>query len=135
MDMCWAGGNFKKNAMRTFDLEERLIAFGVSIIHLAEKLPKSYAGNHLGGQLTRSGTAPAFHYGEAQAAESRADFVHKMKIAQKELKETFVNLKMIRSLGWLPPEQLLPLVKETQELVFIFAKSLSTAKTNGTARS
>ena len=61
----------------TFNLGDRLISFAVSMIKLAEKLPKNLAGNHLAGQLTRSGTAPALHYGEAQSAESRSDFIHK----------------------------------------------------------
>ena len=116
---------------QAFDLEERLIRFGARMIRLAEKLPKTYAGNHMAGQLTRSGTAPALQYGEAPAAESRADFVHKMKIGLKELKETFVNLKMIRLLEWLQPEELDPDLAETQELIRIFVSSVNTAQANG----
>ncbi len=73
---------------RKFDLEQRLIQFAVTSIRLAEKLPASFAGRHLSGQLIRSATSPALQYGEAQSAESRNDFIHKLKIALKELRET-----------------------------------------------
>ena len=66
---------------RKFDLEERLIDFAVAAIKI---LPKTYAGSHLAGQLTRSGSSPALNYGEVQSAESRNDFIHKMKVALKE---------------------------------------------------
>ena len=69
------------------ELEDRLIDFAVRIINVVEALPSSKAGNHVAGQLIRSGTAPAPNYGEAQSAESRKDFIHKMKIALKELRE------------------------------------------------
>ena len=69
---------------RQFDLEERLIDFVVRIIRTAESLPKTRAGNHIAGQLIRSGTSPAPNYGEAQSAESRSDFIHNMKISLKE---------------------------------------------------
>ncbi len=62
---------------RKFDLDERLIEFAAVIIDIAESLPKTLAGNHLAGQLVRSGTSPALNYGEAQSAESRNDFIHK----------------------------------------------------------
>jgi four helix bundle protein len=81
---------------RKFDLDERLIDFALIIIDIAESLPKTLAGNHLAGQLIRSGTAPALQYGEAQSAESRSDFIHKMKIAAKELRETYNCLRLIR---------------------------------------
>jgi four helix bundle protein len=115
---------------RKYDLEERLIKFGVSIITLAQQLPKSPAGNHLAGQLTRSGTSPAFQYGEAQAAESRADFIHKLKIGLKELRETFVNLRMIRYLEWIGNDSLAPLLDENRQLISIFVKSVETTIQN-----
>jgi len=74
--------------MRIFDLEDRLIDFSVSVIKIADQLPKTYTGKHLGAQIVRSGTSPALNYGEAQSAESRRDFIHKMKISLKELRET-----------------------------------------------
>ena len=83
-------GNTKK-----YDLEDRLIAFALLILQIVELLPSDKIGNHIGGQLLRSGTSPAFNYGEAQAAESKNDFIHKMKICLKELKETKIALKII----------------------------------------
>ena len=111
-----------------YDLEDRLIDFGSRVIDVVEALPPTLAGRHLGGQLVRSGTAPALHYGEAQAAESRADFTHKMKIALKELRETKVNLKFILKRKYFPENKLLPLIQENDELIAIFTKSISTAQ-------
>ena len=113
-----------------YDLEERLVEFGSRVINVVESLPATTAGKHLGGQLVRSGTAPALNYGEAQAAESRPDFIHKMKIALKELRETLVNLKFILKRNYFPKERLLPLLKENDELIAIFVKSISTAQDN-----
>ena len=91
-----------------YDLESRLIEFGSRVINVAESLPDTTSGKHLSGQLVRSGTAPALNYGEAQAAESRPDFIHKMKIALKELRETMVNLKFILKRNFFPEARLLP---------------------------
>ncbi len=78
-----------------FDLEDRLVEFSCRIIELVEALPATGAGNYIAAQLIRCGLAPALFYGEAQGAESRADFIHKMKVCLKELKETRVCLKVI----------------------------------------
>lgn len=86
-----------------FNLEERLIGFSLLIIGIVEKLPNSPVGKHFSGQLIRSGISPAFNYAEAQGAESGKDFIHKMKLSLKELRETFVCLKII---------QLKPLIKK-----------------------
>ena len=110
---------------RKFDLEERLIDFGVLIIDVSEKLPKTAAGRHLADQLLRSGTAPALHYGEAQAAESKKDFIHKMKLALKELRETSINLRMLQKAKMYSDENLLG---EARQLVAIFQKSIDTAQ-------
>jgi four helix bundle protein len=115
---------------RKYDLEERLISFSVLLIKLAEKFPKSFSGNYLAGQLTRSGTSPALHYGEAQSAESRSDFIHKMKIALKELRETNICLKIIDKLHWFEQGTLTDVLRECNELVSIFVKSISTAEKN-----
>ena len=72
-----------------------MIDFAVRIINVIEALPNTKVGNHIGGQLLRSGTSPAPNYGEAQSAESRKDFIHKMKIALKELRETLIWLRII----------------------------------------
>jgi four helix bundle protein len=88
-----------ENAQRRdvkYDLEERLLDFAVRIIEIVEALPNTRTGNHIAGQLLRCGTSPAPNYGEAQSAESRQDFVHKMKICLKELRETNVWLKIVR---------------------------------------
>ena len=80
---------------RKFDLEQRLIDFAAMIIQITESLANTRAGNHLAGQLVRSGTSPALQYGEAQSAESRNDFIHKIKVLLKELRESMVALKII----------------------------------------
>jgi len=114
---------------RIFDLEERLIDFAVRVIRLAESLPKIKLGNHIAGQLIRCGTSPAPNYGEAQSAESRSDFIHKMKVSLKELRETrvwlliIVRVKLIR-----PTSKLEPLINENNELISIFVTSITTAK-------
>lgn len=81
--------------MKKFDLEERLINYSVLIIEIVEEMKNTKASNHLAGQLVRSGTSPSLNYGEAQSAESRKDFIHKIKIILKELRETLVCLKII----------------------------------------
>jgi four helix bundle protein len=113
-----------------FDLEDRLVGFAARCIKVATSLPANAAGHHLMGQLTRSGTSPALNYGEAQSAESRRDFIHKMKICLKELRETVVCLKIIIHAELLGKERLEGLVKEANELISIFVKSISTAKKN-----
>ena len=119
---------------RTFDLEERLIDFAVRIIRIAESLPKTKVENHIAGQLIRCGTSPAPNYGEAQSAESRSDFIHKMKICLKELRETKVWLIMIVRANLIKPESKLePLINENDELISIFVTSINTANKNKTS--
>jgi four helix bundle protein len=113
-----------------YDLEDRLITFAVRVIDTAEALPNTAAGKNLSGQIVRSGTSPALNYGEAQAAESRADFIHKMRICLKELRETFVCLKIIQRKEYFKEKQLEPLINENRELVSIFVRSIQTAKKN-----
>ena len=113
-----------------FDLEDRLIDFAARCIKVAESLPKTFAGQHLAGQLIRSGTSPALNYGEAQGAESRKDFIHKMKVSLKELRETLVCLKIIVQAEFLTEGKLQPLINETNELISIFVISIKTAKKN-----
>jgi four helix bundle protein len=109
-----------------YNLEERLIDFAVAIIKFAEKLPNTYAGKHLGGQIIRSGTSPALNYGEAQAAESKADFAHKMKVCLKELRETHINLRIISKSNMVNDEDSQAIMKECSELVAIFTRSIET---------
>ena len=113
---------------RKYDLEDRLINFAAMILDLAEKLPSTKAANHLGGQIIRSGTAPALLYGEAQAAESRKDFLHKMKLCLKELRETLICQKIINKRKMIADKNFIDAVmKENIELVSIFASSVKTA--------
>ena len=114
---------------RVFDLEERLIGFAVRIIRTAESLPKTRVGNHIAGQLIRCGTSPASNYGEAQSAESRSDFIHKMKVCLKELRETRIWLLMIVKANLIKPaSKLEPLIHENDELISIFVTSVKSAK-------
>ena len=111
-----------------YDLQERLLEYAARIIRLVEKLPDSRAGNHVAGQLLRSGTSPLPNHGEAQAAESRKDFIHKLKICHKELRESRRWLRLIQRVPLLQPAKVQALVDETEELIRIFAASLRTAK-------
>ncbi len=121
----------KDGTPREFDLQERLINFSVRVIAVADALPTSNVGRHLSVQLMRSGTSPAPNYGEAQSAESRKDFIHKMKIALKELRETHVWLHVIQRVPLIkPPELLTPLITECNELISIFVTSIQTARKN-----
>ncbi len=118
-----------------FDLEDRLVDFAVRCIKVANSLSKTQAGLQLSGQLTRSGTSPALNYGEAQGAESRKDFVHKMQIGLKELRETRICLKIIIRSEMLGEDKLQSLIDETNELISIFVTSIKTAKKNMTRTS
>ena len=117
--------------MNKFKLEERLIDFSVLVIEIVNDLNNTKAGNHLGSQLVRSGTSPALNYGEAQSGESRKDFIHKIKIVLKELRETFICLKIIdRTKLCKAEEKILKALKENNELISIFVKSTETAQKN-----
>ncbi|MDE1191782.1 MAG: four helix bundle protein [Arachidicoccus sp.] len=116
---------------RVFDLEDRLIDFASRIIDIVEALPNTRAGIYIANQLVRCGLAPALLYGEAQAAESRDDFIHKMKIALKELKETRVCLKLILRKEMIKPiTRPSEVMKENEELIAISSKSINTARQN-----
>ncbi len=110
------------------DLEDRLIDFAVRVLNVAESLPSTKAGNHIAGQLIRSGTSPAPNYGEAQSAESRRDFIHKMKICLKELRETLIWLQIIQRKPLCDASRLEDILKECDELIAIFVKSVKTAE-------
>jgi four helix bundle protein len=118
-----------------FDLEDRLINFSVRIVRLVEFLPESKTGNHIRGQLLRCGTAASPNYAEARDAESRADFIHKLKIVLKELRETKVWLILILRAEIVSPNNRLdPLIQECDELISIFVKSVKTAKLKSNIR-
>lgn len=114
---------------RGFDLQDRFIVCAVRIIKLSEALPDTRAGKHVSGQILRSGTSPAPNYGEAQSAESKADFVHKLKVALKELRETEIWLKIVAEAKMVKSASLVePLLQVTDELIAILFKSVETAK-------
>jgi len=120
-----------KEEHKKYDLEKRLIDFAVRIINVVETLPNTRAGNHIGGQLLRSGTAPAPNYGEAQSAESRNDFIHKIKIVLKELRETRVWPKIILRINLAKAtKEIEALIAESDELISIFVTSVKTAEKN-----
>jgi len=123
--------NNKKSNMRPHNLEELLINFSVSIIEFIDQIQNTKAGNHLSGQLLRSGTSPALNYGEAQSGESKKDFIHKIKVVLKELRETYVCLKIINKAKLHESEEKLKaLLQENNELISIFVKSIKTAQGN-----
>ena len=117
--------------MNKFDLEERLINFSVLIIEITKEMPNDYASNHLAKQLLRSGTSVSLNYGEAQSGESRKDFVHKMKVVLKELRESFICLKIIeRTKLFKTLSKVEKAKQENNELISIFVKSIETAQRN-----
>ncbi|TXI80440.1 MAG: four helix bundle protein [Flavobacteriales bacterium] len=117
---------------RKYDLDERCVIFSAAVVIYVDRMPKTEAGRHMGRQLLRSGTSTALHYGEVQGAESQADFIHKMRIALKELRESRNNLRVqfmaklmdgnVKENAWL--------LTECVELVAIFATSVKTAERN-----
>jgi four helix bundle protein len=115
-----------------YDLEERLIDFAVIVADITEALPNTRIGNYIAGQLVRSGCSPALNYGEAQGAESRNDFIHKMKIILKELRESNISLKIIEKRAMHDSEKIAAAKNECNQLIAIFVKSIETAKKNNT---
>ena len=119
-----------------YDLEDRLLEYAANIIRLVERLPNTRAGDHVAGQLLRSGTSPLPNHGEGQAAESRNDFIHKLSICRKELRETRRWLRLVKRVPLLKAaSEVDPVLSETEELIKIFAASIRTAERNATDRS
>lgn len=113
---------------KKYDIEERLIDFAVDIIFFVEDLPNTKSASHLGGQLLRSGTSPSLNYGEAKGAESRKDFLHKMKVCLKELRESYNCMRIMhRAKIYKSEQQVIELITECNELISIFVKSIETA--------
>ena len=115
---------------RTFDLEERLLEYAVRIVRLVDALPASRAGRHVADQLLRCGTSPLANHGELQGAESRKDFIHKLGLCLKEIREARRWLRLVHRVPLLPPRKVEPLLSETEALIKIFAASIRTAKRN-----
>lgn len=117
-------------SQKPFDLEERLLNYSAEIIRLVERLPRTRAGNHIANQLLRSGTSPLPNHGEAQAAESKNDFTHKISICLKELRETRRWLRLIQRIYAAKLSENESVLKETEELIMIFSASIKTARKN-----
>jgi len=115
-------------------LEERFIDFGARVGKVVDALPDTRLGRHIAGQLVRSGTSPAPNYAEACGAESRRDFVHKLNICLKELRESRCWLKLILRAQLLPEKKLRSICDECEQLISIVVKSLVTAKSNAKPR-
>ena len=119
------------NGNRKYDLEVRLLEFASAVIDLSEQLPDSRAGNHVAGQILRSGTSPYPNHGEAEDAESREDFIHKLKLCLKELRETRRWARLIQRKGWVKDKTtLLFILSDADELIRIFYSSIQTARRN-----
>ena len=111
------------------ELEDRTAKFAARVVKVCEALPvKRIGAVHFADQLFRSGTSVAGNYAEATESESRKDFIHKLKIAMKELSETRTWLKVVSYAGYLPKDSLVPLIDESVELTRIFASSVRTAR-------
>ena len=122
-----SNGNY---SAQKYNLEERLLEFTAQVVRLADSLPNSKAGNHIAGQLLRSGTSPLANHGEVQAAESRKDFLHKLGICLKELRETKRWLRLIHRLSLCDLEELRRVLDELDQLIRIFSASIRTAEKN-----
>ena len=114
------------------DLDERLLVYGATIIKLVESLPSTIAGRRIGDQLLRSGTSVGANFEEAQGAESKNDFAHKLQIAPKELRESNYWLRLLAKTGMLPQQTLVVVIGESAQLKAILSKSIATVK--GTAK-
>ena len=126
-----ASSEYSVRRDKRYDLEHRLLDFAVDVVELAESLPNTRAGNHIAGQLLRCGTSPLSNHGEVEAAESRKDFLHKLRICLKELRETKRWLRLVSRLKKLgEPANLPACLNEVEELIRIFAASVKTAEKN-----
>jgi four helix bundle protein len=113
------------SSVREFDLEERMLAHAARIVRLYDLLPAGSGAKQIGNQLVRSGTSPYLHHGEVEAAESRADFVHKLKVCPKELRETWRALRLHNAIeACNDSNEIESLIDETHQLIRIFWKSV-----------
>jgi len=124
-------GEYVPTSKRVYDLEDRLLEFAAMIIELVESLPNTRTGNHVAGQLLRCGTSPLSNHGEVEAAESRKDFLHKLRICLKELRETKRWLRLLgRTRTLATPTNFAAALNEVEELIRIFVASIRTAERN-----
>ena len=120
---------YRVSTKTKYDLEDRLLEFAVAVVELTDNLPNTRAGNHIAGQLLRCGTSPYGHHGEVESAESRKDFIHKLKVCLKELRETRCWLRLVSRLKKMNRgPRLAPCLAETEELIRIFVASVRTAE-------
>jgi four helix bundle protein len=117
-------------ASKKYDLEERLLEFTANLATLVDALPNTKAGNHIADQLLRCATSPLANHGEVEAAESRKDFLHKLRICLKELRETWRWLRLIGRLELSEPERLRDALAELEESIRIFVASVRTTENN-----
>ncbi len=120
---------------RNKQFDERYLAFGAAMLKLMAQLPANKVGAHLGDQLFRSGTSVGAHLQEARAAESRADFLHKLQLALKEAREARYWLELVRAAEFQVSEDLSGLIQEAGEFVAILSQSVLTAKRNSNGTS
>ena len=114
-----------------YDLEDRLLEFAANIVQFTESLPNPRAGNHIAGQLLRCGTSALSNHGEVEASESRRDFLHKLRICLKELRETKRWLRLVGRVKKLEsPANFVTRLNEVDELIRIFVASIRTAEKN-----
>ena len=113
------------------DLDERLLEYAVRVIRLVDALPKTLVGRHVAGQVLRSATSVGANYEEARGAESKEDFVHKLQIALKELRESNYWLRLILKSQMLPRERLADILDESNQLRAMLSKAVATAKGKG----
>ena len=114
--------------MNPRELSERLLDYGARIIKVTEAMPSTVAGRRIGDQLLRCGTSVGANYEEAQGAESRADFAHKLQVALKELREANYWLLLLSKAKILPHGKLETLIDESNQLTAILSKAVATAK-------
>jgi four helix bundle protein len=122
-----------QNRSQSDQLEDRLIEFAARIVRFSSELYRTPAGRHIASQILRSGTAGAANYAEARGAESRADFIHKLAIVQKELNETSVWLRVLAKISREKDGLIVTLLVENVELARIITASIRTAKSRGQA--
>ena len=124
-------GEYASKSKPLYDLEDRLLEFAANIVELTESLPNTRAGNHIAGQLLRCGTSSLSNHGEVEAAESRRDFIHKLRICLKELRETKRWLRLVgRAKKFGPTANFTICLNEIEELIRIFVASIRTAERN-----
>jgi four helix bundle protein len=112
-------------------LEKRLVSFSTDVLKFCRDCEFDSLTNHLLKQIVRSSSSTALNYGEAQSAESRADFAHKLSIVLKELRETYMNLTLIEQGGiGYDKQHIVRLLAENNELIAIFQKSVNTLRKN-----